>query len=282
MQLKTLFKKIILIFFGLILSLFLLEVFLQSASFTIKYIKEFKTYHKYKKTKDKIIILCIGESTTSEMYPIQLQKVLNNISPNNFSVIDCGVPGRMLETISEEIEPTIKEYNPDIILFMMGINDGFYLSKEDENEIIPEDTNEPVPNVKTTKIKIYKLALLLKMHIIEFLKTKNHDSITTDKNTDEHTKFVHHIDSLLQHGKFTEAAQLLKKTLSQDPKNEYIYVTLTQLYCDFIRDGKITEMGYIMAIKGLDLDFIKDKTYLYKSVLEKYYNNKNKPVWQAI
>lgn len=277
MRLKILSKKILLICLGLILSLFLLEIFLQSTSFTIKYIKDYKTSNKHKKikTEDSITILCIGESTTYGMYPIQLQQVLDNISPGKFSVIDGGLPATMLKTISEEIEPTIKKHNPDIVLFMMGVNDGFYSPEEFENEIIVEDKNENVQYVNVPKIKIYKLALLLKMHITELLKTKNHNPIYADKNTDDPDKLRQHIDLLFKLGEFTKATEILKEILDKEPDNEYAYVTLTQLYCDFMTDKQIIEIGYEMAVKGIDMDFIKDKTYLYKAILEKYFNNKN-------
>lgn len=277
MQLKILFKKIILICLGLILSLFLLEVFLQSTSFAIKYIKDYKTYNKLKKIKSEntVTILCIGESTTSGMYPSYLQQVLDETEYGRFSVIDSGVPAIMLKKISEEIEDKIKKYNPAVVIFMMGVNDGFYYPKEFEYEPVLEDTNEKDKYANMPKIKIYRLALLLKMHITELLKTKNYDSEDKDKNTDEYNKLAQHIASLSQNGEFIKAGEILKEAFDKDPYNEYVYVMLTKIYCDFIDDHKIIEIGRKMAIEGLDMDFIKDKGFLYKAVLEKHYVDKN-------
>ncbi|GAB1402243.1 hypothetical protein MASR1M68_11540 [Elusimicrobiota bacterium] len=275
MKLKNLFKKILLIFLGLVLSLVFLEVLLQSTSFAIKYIKDFKTYNYLKKIKkeDTVTILCIGESTTHKMYPSYLQQVLDKTDPGRFAVIDGGVPAIMLKNISETIEDTIKKYNPTIVIFMMGINDGFYYPEESEYEPVLEDTNEKDKYSKMPKIKIYRLALLLKMHITELLKTKNYDA--EDKNTDEYNKLAQHIASLSQNGEFTKAGEILKEAFDKDPYNEYVYVMLTKIYCDFIADHKIIEIGRKMAIEGLDMDFITDKGFLYKAVLEKYFVDKN-------
>ncbi len=77
-------------------------------------------------------------------------------------------------------------------------------------------------------------------------------------------------------GKFTEAAQLLEKALQKEPDNEYFYVTLTQLYCDFVHDRNFWKIGYKMALKGLDMDFIKDKSFIYKIILDNKFKKNRK------
>jgi lysophospholipase L1-like esterase len=143
-------KKILSILFGLFLSLLFLEIFLQSVSFTVKYIKDYKTYFKYKtfKTKDSVTILCIGESTTGGQYPIQLQEVLNSVNPGKFTVVDCGIPAITIAGILENFDTNVKKYNPDILLFMTGINES---SEPYENY----EKNEKNFNIQ--KIKIYRL-----------------------------------------------------------------------------------------------------------------------------
>lgn len=231
MLLKMLLKKILLIFFGLILSLLLLEVFLQSASFTIKHIKDYKTYHKHKKikTKDTITILCIGESTTRGHYPIQLQKILDNLSPGRFSVIDCGIPGTTLDIILEVFDENVKKHNPDIVVFMMGINNGFYSSLKDT------PTYEETAN--KTKIKTYKLFLLLKIHILSVI---NQTHIIENTNSEQ-------------------------KKPDPNLKEETAYLKLANLYYNST-DNK--HKGYEMAVSGIKLNFIKDKKTLYAMILD--------------
>ena len=81
-------KKISLIFIGTLLSLVFLEIGLQTVSFAITTIKNYKI-NKLLKNKDAITILCLGESTTDGQWPPILQKILDEKSKNKkFNVID--------------------------------------------------------------------------------------------------------------------------------------------------------------------------------------------------
>ncbi len=81
------------------------------------------------KDTDTYKILCVGESTTAmggkNAYPQQLERILNNrISHNKISVINKGIPGHTTTSILDEIKENIKNNNPDMVIAMMGINDG--------------------------------------------------------------------------------------------------------------------------------------------------------------
>ena len=87
-------KKISLVLIGTFLSFICLEIFLQTTSFAIENIRKYNNYKQQKlslRKKDKITILCIGESTTHRQYPIQLDKYLEKNSDKNFNIIDCGI-----------------------------------------------------------------------------------------------------------------------------------------------------------------------------------------------
>ena len=119
-------KKLSLILIGIFLSFVCLEIILQTTSFIIENIRKYNNYKQYKlslKTKDKITILCIGESTTYQEYPIQLRKYLEKNSTQNFNIIDCGTPATKINILFSKLDEQIKEYNPDIVISMMGIND---------------------------------------------------------------------------------------------------------------------------------------------------------------
>jgi len=261
-------KKVLLIFLGLFLSLLLLEIFLQSASFINNYIQEYKTFSNYKKLKSKdcVTVLCLGESTTAGQYPVQLQELLNTLNPGKFNVVDCGMPAVKLETLNENFKNNTAKYKPDIILFMMGINNGFY-SFSYRNPLL----------YKNNKIhfKTYKLALLLKQHILSKIKFES------QKNRIEKIKNL--VDSFIARGfflqkedKFCELALILEKILRQEPKNEYVYSSLVLLYTEFLSDAKYLNYGYKMALKGLDLDFIKDKSSIYKAIFIYHFKLSNK------
>ena len=118
------FKKILLIIIGIFLSLIILEIGLQTVSYTNILIKNYKI-NKQLKDKNTITILCIGESTTDNQWPPILQKILDKKSKNKkFTVIDEGHEASRTNYLMQEvINKKLQLYNPDIIISMMGIND---------------------------------------------------------------------------------------------------------------------------------------------------------------
>jgi lysophospholipase L1-like esterase len=118
----TLLKKISLIIIGIIFSLIVLEIGLQTAGFTLTAIKKYK--NKTIKDPNTITILCLGESTTDGKWPPVLQKILDKESKNKkFNVIDEGINATNTRKIAEKISDNLIKYNPDIVIMMMGIND---------------------------------------------------------------------------------------------------------------------------------------------------------------
>lgn len=74
-------------------------------------------------------ILCLGESTTAlggrDSYPAQLEVRLNAAVPGSrFVVINAGIPGVSSERILSELEANLDRFQPDVVVTMMGINDG--------------------------------------------------------------------------------------------------------------------------------------------------------------
>jgi len=73
-------------------------------------------------------ILCLGESTTAlggdDSYPRQLEKILNSRqSKIKFKVINKGVPSTTTDQILARVEHYFTEYQPQMVVAMMGIND---------------------------------------------------------------------------------------------------------------------------------------------------------------
>jgi lysophospholipase L1-like esterase len=71
----------------------------------------------------------VGESTTAiggeNSYPYQLQEILNqrNIGVK-LSVVNEGIPTGNTMAILAELEDNLNVYNPDMVIAMMGANDG--------------------------------------------------------------------------------------------------------------------------------------------------------------
>ncbi|MDP8212826.1 MAG: hypothetical protein P9X22_06010 [Candidatus Zapsychrus exili] len=128
-MLKTSFKNaVFLIFLGIFISFVLLEISLRSGGFIF-------TVHQDKKNQealgeDKIIVLCIGESTTAlggeDSYPSQLQEVLNKkIKGKEFRVINKGIVSSTSKNIANNIKGWLVKYKPNIVISMVGVNDRY-------------------------------------------------------------------------------------------------------------------------------------------------------------
>ncbi|MDD2524196.1 MAG: hypothetical protein PHT81_05060 [Endomicrobiaceae bacterium] len=147
-------KKTSLIILGVLISFVILEIGLQIAGFTLTTIK--KSQNKQTNDPNAITILCLGESTTDRQWPPILQKILNKkIKDKKINVIDEGHAGKNSEYLYYEIvQKKLLQYNPDIVVSMIGIND-----KMSDKPYIVNQGNW------YSKFKIYKLLILLKDHI---------------------------------------------------------------------------------------------------------------------
>jgi len=125
---KKLMTNSLLILYGILLSFILLELFLQISSSYV----ELKQLNKNKIfPEEDIVILALGESTTTDLlngqgsWPGELQNILNNNSIQNrtYHVINEGVPGVNSLQILIRLDKLLDKYDPDIVIFMIGIND---------------------------------------------------------------------------------------------------------------------------------------------------------------
>ena len=151
-------KKISLIIIGIALSLILLEISLQTISYTYKFIKNYQI-NKQLKNRNTITILCLGESTTDNAWPPILQEILDKKSINKkLNVIDGGKAGcDTNDIINVLLETLSKGSKIDIVISMMGIND------HDNNVIF----------MRKIKFKTLKLFYLIEKHLVSNLFADN-------------------------------------------------------------------------------------------------------------
>ena len=129
----TIKQKIILVLFGLILSLVLLELGLRIAGFFSLATQTIpNTLFGLNEDKNTYTILAIGESTTAPLYndrnwPRELEIILNNGSNNTkFKVISYGIPGSNTGYLLSSLRDNLVKYDPDMVITMMGINDKLF------------------------------------------------------------------------------------------------------------------------------------------------------------
>ena len=120
-------QKILLVFFGIVLTLIFLEGSLRAGGFLFSLIQQRRNLSDI--DSSEVRILCLGESTTAlggaDSYPAQLEAILNaqSQSQRRFKVINAGMVSKNSQDILEALPRQLQRYQPQMIVVMMGIND---------------------------------------------------------------------------------------------------------------------------------------------------------------
>jgi len=240
-KITLLYQKIFLILFGLFLTIVILEIGLRIGGFTILSIQEQRNLQSIKQ-KGSFRIMCLGESTTQGQYPSYLEEILNQRSIGiKFSVIDKGIGGTNTGMILSELEANINRYYPDMVITMMGINDG--------GGYMPyEAVSASKITLTLHSFKVYKLTRLLWLHMTTKFKEvpKKQDSIeqeqslknTIELNPKDESAYIRLGGLYRDQERFAESEQVLKKVIELNSNNDSAYIELGWLY---ERKGKLVE-----------------------------------------
>jgi len=240
---KTTFRqKVALVIFGIVLLAMLLEIGLRIGGFVFFALQEHRNRVSMQK-EGAYKILCLGESTTAlggeDSYPSQLEEVLNAHDAGiTFSVINKGVGGTTTPRIIDKLPGYLKEYQPDMIVSMMGIND------YDDMRI---DINTLTGKKPTffQSLRVYKLFSLLNKHIrskIEDL-TSNEELLVSidqevsglevkilgDDSTDP-TKYYEGGSFFREKGDYAKAGVMFEKFLELSPEDYYSHLDIGWYY----------------------------------------------------
>jgi len=264
MQKTTPKQKILLITFGIFLTLILLEVVLRISG-NIFFIIQETNNARYYKEKGTITILCLGESTTALLgkhsYPRQLENILNNKNLGvKFHVINKGVPATLSSAIVKGLRSNVAKYNPDIVVVMMGINDVIY--SEGFLKAHHEDLSKDIPFLirHMQRLKLYRLYKLLSMHFDSrnnkaFAKESNDyydkDNWLKDKILKfEYAKnFSNTAVNLRNKNKIKESIFMFRKAILVNPQDISIYMELARTLLkekDFVNLEKL----YLKSIEA--------------------------------
>ncbi len=122
---RALAERLVLLLFGVVLSLGLLELGLRAAGMAFLARQELHNRSALAGT-DAVTVLCIGESTTglggADSYPSQLQDVLNE-HDRRATVVNKGIPAITTDVIVANLPGWIETYRPAVVVAMMGVND---------------------------------------------------------------------------------------------------------------------------------------------------------------
>lgn len=271
MKIKTNLKqKFFLGLFGVVLGVVLVEIFLRIGGFIFIWNQE-RWNEKKLIHASSIRILCIGESTTSlgkkDDYPNFLEKFLNENSDGHvFSVINLGVPSITTGRILEKVPRYLEQYDPHIVITMMGINDVIY-----NEEYTPDLNGEKYLEKQgfvtiAKKFRFYNLIRWVSEGIYGRMKWiyKEQDIVQAKKAID-----MSPYDEALylklgciyyyNHGKRLLAEKMFKKAIEINPDSAPAYFLLGHLYHNWRYDARLDIQ---MLEKSLDFDTKQISTYM--------------------
>ncbi|MFH1800256.1 MAG: tetratricopeptide repeat protein [Candidatus Omnitrophota bacterium] len=240
---KFLWEKILLVFFGLLLVLVILEIGLRVGGFVMLSMQERGNLRSIKQNGE-FRIMCLGESTTQGQYPPYLEKILNKRNLGvKISVLDKGLTGTNTLAIRLGLEADLDKYQPDIVVTMMGGNDWMTMYYKD------------IPEFDTwifRHCRVYRFGRLLLMHVLKKLKKEDIYSLNKptqalktsypgpDKPHERAAESGPQNDSTYvqlgwlynAQGKLDEAEQAFKKAAELNPQNSLAYEELGHAYRD--------------------------------------------------
>ncbi len=236
---KLIKQKLILIIFGLFLCVILLEIVLRIGGFMFLSLQEYRNRMSLKK-KGSYRILCLGESTTALLgknsYPSLLEEILNQQNIGiKFSVINKGICGANTGSIALHLEDNLNKYTPDMVITMIGINDGGLIVNY-----------KKISDKKITfyfeKFRIYKLIKLFKAHAAsknnarEIYESKknvlsrenNWEKLAKniEKNPENYQECIELGEYFFYQGKYTTAEEIFKMAIEINSENEWAYLRL--------------------------------------------------------
>lgn len=163
---KTTFpQKVGLVLFGAILGLLLLESGLRLGGAFLSY-RQQRSFPRPPSGENGRVLLCLGESTTAGgegSYPHRLEKVLEqHLGDNRISVVNRGVAGTTSYEILLSLEEYLDEYQPELVVVMMGVNDKTSTKAWSAGRL-------PAVARFFRNLRVYKLAGLLRERIDHYL-----------------------------------------------------------------------------------------------------------------
>ncbi len=235
-------QRLAVIFCGLFLAALILETGLRLGGFIMLSLQEYKNLQAIKE-KGSCRIMCLGESTTLNQYPRFLEEVLNQRNVGvKFSVIDRGLIGIDTGVILSQLEANLDKYKPDIVVTMMGCNDGGIMYYQD----IPEADGWLFRHCRA-----YRFSRLIYTHILKKLKKEDvhreevpspNQGRPLDLNSKNNGSDVELGVFYRRQGKFSEADELFRRAIELDPKDARAPIELGVSYRRQMRFAEAEEL----------------------------------------
>ncbi|MCD4779496.1 MAG: tetratricopeptide repeat protein [Candidatus Omnitrophica bacterium] len=213
-------------------------------------------------------ILCLGESTTklgdSPSYPLQLENILNEKLPGTtFSVINEGVPATNTTAILSNLEENLNDYNPHVVVTMMGIND----YSDTPRQVLFSNTIDN-PFLESLRVfKLFKFLLTQVSQNFSFIILQDHTWLyRLNKGIQNDEYFIKLADYYIFQGERFKAMDVLLKAVELYPNSAQVYSELGWYYV-YQNENNLAQK---MLKKAIELDPKTTEAYV---ILGRYYRN---------
>ncbi len=210
----TLIQKVLLVLFGIVCSLIIVSICLQVTGFVYLISQERRNRVSLLRGSE-YRILFLGESTTAEggwnSYPRKLGRILEHRLPGRkFAIINKGSPGIDTTYILSKLEYNLDQYQPNMVVVMMGINDVVAGAPERQN----------VPKFKkfVKDLRLYKL--------LKFFLARLHEKDMLKEIYLARAWYFQEVDN------YPKAERLFRKAIAIRPKDYDIYLEFARYYVE--------------------------------------------------
>jgi lysophospholipase L1-like esterase len=253
---KNALQKILLILFGCIISLFLIEVTLRLSGHFFYKLRMKSERDSIQREKEKFAcivakqmvapeelglfkILCVGDSfifgvgaEPGYSYPAQLQKILYAEHLERSKVYNCGIPGCTSTKLLSYLPGFLEEYKPDMIIILVGSNDidNPYIS---DLVLLSPGFGKYYYNFRSfiNDLRVYKVLRFGFKELTRKIRIPKKHTLHLRKNINsESEKYAQMGVDFYHQGKIELAKDYYKKAMDSDPNNEIPYLLLGQLY----------------------------------------------------
>ncbi|MBL7196727.1 MAG: tetratricopeptide repeat protein [Candidatus Omnitrophica bacterium] len=282
-------QKALLLFFGLILSFFVIELSLRIAGYIVNS-KEIRKHNLSMYSPEAPLkILCLGDSFTFGLgtgydysYPRQLERILKKNNPQKeIAVYNRGIPGQNSSEVLKSLDKNFREINPDILIVMVGINNDPYLRYS--NYWLFADIRDIgfrryilrkldyylsyLRSCELAKSLILNLKNKVALSIIEnnypessqeVVKDKSMVGMDGNRDSKEVQKYLNFGKTYFAERKFELAIQQAKRALSLSPVSERAHLLLAGAY----REKEEYNLAKLEIDKALDINSDNCRVYL--------------------
>ena len=183
-------------------------------------------------------IMCLGESTTvcggENAYPRQLERILNSRDIGiRFSVLNKGIGATQTTNIVALLEGNLDAYRPNMVITMMGVNDGL-------GTLAYEETPAVKIKLWLRGFRVYKFIGLLKEHILlqlERIRQAQEPKREVRRKEPGQERAIISADKCLelaatfyQQGNIVESEEFYKRAIEINPRLDRAYALLGQFY----------------------------------------------------